>query len=351
MMIAAHFYDGRSARLHSVDVNAADGFIVLRGDVERSYAAGATRIAEPFAHAPTVLYFDDGARCEVPGAEPGQALRDALGYRPSRVVRLTDHTWAALLALALLVALLFATVTWGVPALATRIADGLPPSVDRALGETALKALNASGKLEESRLSDQWQAEVRAVLPRVVPADMRVRLLLRNSRFFGPNALALPDGTIIMTDQMVRLIVGPRGSFGEAERAQLAGILAHEIGHVRMRHSTRMLASSSLTAALAASVFGDFSTVAALPAVLLRMSYSRDKETEADEYAIAVMRARGISTLPLADLHDRLAGRKKPDSKQGAWVSEAIRFVASHPVSAERSARLRAAAQAPTNPQ
>ena len=347
MMIAAHFYDGRSARAHAVELTAGDDMITLQGSVDKTYSARATRIAEPFEQAPTVLYFEDGARCEVAGAEAGNVLRDALGYRASRIVRMTAHTWAALIALVLLVALIAVTAIWGVPAAAQRIAAALPPSVDRSLGETALRALEKSGTLRDSRLSEQWLAQVNAVLPRVAPTDMRVRLLVRHSLQLGANAIALPDGTIVMTDQMVRFIVGRRGNFGETEKAQLAGILAHEIGHVRMRHGARILASSSLSAALAAALFGDFSSVATLPAVVMRLSYSREAEAEADGYAIALMQKNGIPMLPLAQLHERMEQRFSDDGQKESpsWLRDAGRFMTSHPGSRERAARLRAAAR------
>jgi len=346
MMIAANFYDGRSARAHAVDLVALDGLISLQGGVDKTYSARATRIAEPFEQAPTVLYFEDGARCEVVGPEAGQVLRDALGYRASRVVRMTAHTWAALIALVLLVALILATMIWGVPAASKRIAAALPSSVDRSLGETAFQALEKSGTLQETRLSDQWLAEVNAALPRVAPPGMRVRLVVRNSPKLGANAIALPDGTIVMTDQMVRFIVGRKGNFGEIEKAQLAGILAHEIGHVRMRHGARILAGSSLSAALAAALFGDFSGVATLPAVVMRLSYSREAEAEADGFAIALMQKNGIPMLPMAQLHERMERRHEDNGQKenASWVRDAGRFLTSHPGSRERAARLRAAA-------
>jgi len=352
-MIAANYFDGRTARAHAVELAAADGLLTLRGAVERTYAAAATRIAEPFEQAPTVLYFEDGARCEVAGAEPGRLLRDALGYRATRVVRLTRHTWAALVALVLLLALVGSAYVWGVPAAAMRIAATLPPAVDRSLGENGLKALEASGKLRESRLSDEWQAEVHQALRRVAPPGMRLRLLVRNSYVLGANAIALPDGTIVMTDQMVRLIAGKSGGFGqnkpaqldgENERAQLAGVLAHEIGHVRMRHGTRILAGSSLSAALAGTLFGDLSGVASLPAAVARLNYSREMEAEADDYAIALLHDKGISTLPLASLLDRMAQRDgQAAKKESRWLRAS--FLSTHPQPEERAARLRAAAQ------
>lgn len=346
-MIAANYFDGRTARVHAVELVADKNLLTLRGEVDRTYAAGATRIAEPFEHAPLVLYFEDGARCEVAGSEPARLLRDALGYRATRIVRLTQHTWAALVALVLLVALILSAYIWGLPAAAVRIAAALPASSDQALGENAFRALEASGRLEESRLSDEWQAEVGQALRRVAPPDMRLRLVIRNSYLIGANAIALPDGTIVVTDDMVRLIAGKPREFGEAERAQLAGVLAHEIGHVRLRHGTRILAGSSLSAALAGALFGDFSGVAALPSVLARLRYSRDMENEADEHAIALLRKNGISTLPLADLFERMAQQrgKGQNKEQSGWFRQAAAFMSSHPLTAERSARLRAAEQ------
>jgi len=348
-MIAAHYFDGRHARAHAVELAAGDGVLTLHGDVDKTYAAHATRIAEPFERTSTVLYFDDGARCEIPGAGPGRLLRDALGYRPTRVVRLTAYTRAALLALVLLAALILAAAIWGVPAAADRIARTLPPSVDQSLGQSALQALHASGTLQDSRLSDEWLAEVHQALARVAPADVRVRLMVHNSRVLGANAIALPGGSVVVSDALVRFIVGKKGEFGEVQKAQLAGVLAHEIGHVRMRHGVRILASSSLSAALAAGLFGDVSGVASLPAAVAGLSYSRDMEAEADEYAIALLKKNGISTLPLAELLERLDNGPDEDEEESpGWLWEAAgNFMESHPMTAQRTARLRAAAGAP----
>lgn len=343
-MTTAHYFDGRSARCHEVALGAGDGAITLVGAIDRSYAFADTRVAEPFEGTPTVLYFPDGARCEVGEPAAGRMLREALGYRASRAVRLSAHTWAALVALVLLVALILATTFWGIPTAAKRIAEALPPSVDRTLGESALKALQASGTLGPSRLSDEWLAEVQQIMRRIAPPDVPVRLRIHDARALGANALALPDGTIVMSDLMVRFILGKDGEF---ETAQLAGVLAHEIGHVRLRHGTRILAGSSLTAALSASLFGDFSGVAALPGVLASLSYSREMEEEADEYAIALLRKNGISTLPLADLFERLEyGSEEENGKvTPGWLREAANaFISSHPLSEERSERLREAA-------
>lgn len=338
-MIAANYFDGRSARLHPVQLATRDGGIALSGDdIARVYPAASVTMAEPFAQANTVLYFNDGARCEVAG-EARAALAVALGYRRSRVERWQERWPAALAALVLLLALLLAAWRWGVPAVADGIALSLPPTADKALGHSTLAALESGRMLQPSRLSDERIAQVQAVLRKVLPAHPRmpVRLLVRDAPRFGANALALPDGTIVITDLMVREIIGKQDSFSEYAEAQLAGVLAHELGHVESRHSVRLLARSSLTAALSAALIGDFSVVAAgVPAILMNMQHSREMEADADNYALATLRQRGLPSGPLADLFDDSAEQEEEGQ---AWNLQS--YIGSHPLSAARSKRLR----------
>lgn len=343
-MTNAIYFDGRSAWPHPVGIHALDGNIVLGGAVARRYRLDQTRMAEPFENAPTVLYFPDGARCEVSEPDARAQLAEALGYRASRVVRLQGHVAGVLASLVLLVLLIGAVTFWGIPAAAERIAAALPQEVDRTLGASGLAALEKQGLLDESRFSDERLAHLQALMRDMVPADgsIRPRLLVRDAPDIGPNALALPDGTIIITDQMVKLVIEEFGDDVESADAALAGILAHELGHVRLRHSTRAVTRASLTAGLSAALFGDFSAVAAgAPALLLNMEYSRENETQADSYAIERLRERGISTIPLAYLFEVLAENEEDALPE--WLREVGSYVSSHPDGIARSERLREA--------
>jgi predicted Zn-dependent protease len=348
-MITAHYFDGQNARLHPVELQAGVGTLVLiGGSIAKQYAFPEVTLAEPFAQAPTVLYFADGARCEVGDASAGRALADALGYRKPALVRWQERWPAALLALVLLIGAGLAIVTWGLPAAAERIAAAIPPSLDQRLGETARQGLEAQ-LLEPTRLNEQRVAQVEQVLNSIAPGATRlpVRLLVRNSPRLGANALALPDGTIMLTDAMILHILGKADDFDEQQQAQLAGVLAHELGHIVARHSVRVMARSSLTAAASAALFGDFSTVAAgVPAVLMNMRYSRQMESEADGYAIALLKQKGISPAPLADLFESLEEVRQSDPalRLPRWMAVSMSYMSSHPASTDRSARLRGAA-------
>lgn len=342
-MSAAHYFDGHSARLHRVDLASHDGAIHLHGETTRSYSLSGTRLAEPFQHAPAVLYFADGSRAELQDPAMHRLLAAALGYRKSRVLRWQEHTGAVLAALVLLVLLIASAWHWGIPAVAERLAERVPPSADQALGRNALVLLQRQGLLQPSRLSDERIAELAGLLQRVQPAAPRVPLRLRVQAAprLGPNALAFPDGTIVLTDELVRLAMGKENDFGPDAQAALAGVLAHEVGHIEERHTVRAMTRSSLTAALSATLFGDFSAVAAgLPAVLGNMAYSREMELAADDHAARTLRARGLPLEPLAALFEQL-GEK--DDGLPAFLRETISYASSHPDAHERSARLRAA--------
>jgi Zn-dependent protease with chaperone function len=347
-MMSAHYFDGRSARLHPVRLAVDAGMLLVSGtDLQRSYPLGTVALSEPFAAAPAVLRFDDGASCEV-GGDGRQQLLDALGYRKSAVVRWQERWPAALLALPLLAALLALLYFRGVPAVAGLVADRLPLTADASLGRAALASLEKQDLVAPSRLSDERIADVEALLPLVTPPRPRMplRLLVRASNRLGANALALPDGTIIVTDGLVKLFMNKDHEIDDAGKASLIAVLGHEVGHVQKRHAARTMARSSLTAAFSAALFGDFSAVAAgLPAVLSQMEYSRAMELEADDYGVWILDRNGLAADELAYALEALQDAAPEESQGPRWLSKSMAYLSTHPSTAERIRRLEALRQ------
>ena len=120
---------------------------------------------------------------------------------------------------------------------------------------------------------------------------------------------------------------------------ELAGILAHEIGHVKERHAMRNLLQDSTTGLLLILLTGDVgsasSFAAALPTFLLQAKYSRDFEAEADDYAIKFMQKRGISLKHLFNIFTRLQG------KQSIKTNTIGSYLSSHPATRERLKKIR----------
>ena len=115
---------------------------------------------------------------------------------------------------------------------------------------------------------------------RAVGGDEFYSLQFRSGKGLGANAYAFPSGIIVFTDDLVRLA---------ANTDELRVIMAHEVGHVRNRHTVRNLLQNSLMAGLIVVISGDVTAVgglaAAIPKVLVEASYSREFEYAADAVA------------------------------------------------------------------
>lgn len=345
MMIKASYFDGMNAAAHEVELRGEGDQLVVEGALLlRRFARSASRMAEPFAAAPNVVEFADGSHCEVPAGERA-ALASLMDYAPSWVERWQARWPAALAAIVAMIGFLALAYFKGIPALSQVIVDNMPVSAEKQLGDVAQPAFEKQ-LLEPSGFSDERLAEIHAVFERVRPAAKRmpVRLLVRSAPMIGANAFALPNGTIIITDDLVKALIGD-GDVPQAED-ELAGIFAHEIGHIEHRHSIRGMAHSSFMLAGSWALFGDFSAVAAgLPAVVGKMSHSREMEYEADRFGGLTLQRIGMHAGALGDallaIEAHAADHPNAQSALPDWMRVSLDFVSSHPGTSERAQRLR----------
>jgi Zn-dependent protease with chaperone function len=155
---------------------------------------------------------------------------------------------------------------------------------------------------------------------------------LRKGGRVGANALALPAGIIVLTDELVKLARDDR---------EIEAVLAHEFGHQRQRHILRHLLQDSTAALLVAVTIGDLSALtslaAAAPTLLLQMKFSRDFEREADDFALDYLARKNIPPETFAAILERLE-KSRPGGRDGSD------FLSTHPdvrVRIERARRAR----------
>lgn len=345
-MISALYFDGIDATAHPVQLGIKEQAIHILGQgIDLLFPTQQVHFNEPFQHASALIELGNGAQCEIASIKDRLVLQQALDYRPSLVVRWQARWPASLAAIVIMIALLFCAYYWGIPKLTSAIVDRMPGSIDAQIGAKMLPVLDKT-LFTDSRLSDERLQQASTILSKIKPPQLAVRLIFRASKPLGANAIALPGGVIVVTDQMIIDLTEKTGDLSGTAANQLAGVLAHEIGHIEHRHTLRALLANSAVGAITASLFGDFSTVVAtVPAVLVGSAYSRDMESEADSYAIDLLRQRGISPTNMADVFELLA--KKSASKElekiPAWMRQMTDFAASHPSDAERIQRFRAA--------
>ena len=259
---------------------------------------------------------------------------DAMLRPKDRFMHRLEQSWRVMLAaVAVSVAAAAAFAYFGVPWAAGILARHTPPSVARLAAEQTLDLLEGR-ILKPSRLPKPQQNATQALFGEVMaqaPKGVKgYRLLLRDAPVIGPNAFALPDGTIVMTDQLVRL-----SRNGE----ELQGVFAHEAAHADRAHGLQSVYQASLVPAAVAFITGDVSQVGQiatiLPGVLLQSAYSRGFEQQADDNAKALMRRMGKDPAQLGALLQRIEARLC--GKRGCGAS----WLGSHPDTAMRVMRLR----------
>lgn len=342
-MVAASYFDTRSSRAHAVVLTVAGSDAVLHdadGQELRRAPLATLRVSERVRRAPRLVTFADGAYCEIADNLAFDAMLAATGHREGWVAR-AQNSWrlVGMAVAGLLLACLFCYYVV-LPWVARAVADAVPPTIEAQLGSATLQTLDER-IVRPSKLSAAEQQTIRdnfAALKLPADADHRYDIQFRAGGRLGPNALALPGGTIVVTDELVALA---------GTGAGMMGVLAHEAGHVAQRHGLQQIVQASAIGAATAYVFGDFSTVlAGVPAALLTLRYSRDHEREADAFALDVMRRSRLPASALADVLQKLEdAHAKRSGKTASRDEDEDGFFSTHPLTRERIEAIRNAEQ------
>jgi len=328
-VLAGIWYDGRGSRRQLVQVSQPRAGIVRvepnDGDAFEVDTASAS-ISPRLGSTPRVL--DLGSAGQVECADAPEF--DAWFPRQGRIEVAADwlerrKSTALGAALATLVAVVL-FFEFGLPWIAGRVAERIPPVAERAIGAQTMALLDRTALKPSGLPPERQQAlqkEFRALVAGL-PGVEDMRMEMRDAPGIGPNAFALPCGEIVMTDQLVALA----GSDDE-----LMAVLAHEAGHHVHRHALRMAIENGGVAAMAGFLFGDVSGTGTLavsiPVLLLNNGYSRTHEREADQFAIDLLRKRGLSPRLLADMLRRLV-------KIHGENSGSMSYLSTHPPTDER---------------
>jgi Zn-dependent protease with chaperone function len=276
----------------------------------------------------------------------------AAGAQHGLADRMQAH-WRVFAAVAVVaVAAIFAFYRWGTPWAATQLSRHVPVGWEVEVSQRALADMDRYW-FKPSTLPAERQARLRArfdALVAQIPADLRrypgyaPRMQLHFRRGLGANALALPGGTIVLTDGLAELA----DKHGLGDDA-LLGVLAHEAGHVLHRHGTRMVVEQGVLNVGLGLALGDVSWIVASGSTLLTsMAYSRSHESEADCFAVGLMRQAGLPTQPMGELLLRIdAGEASEAAKQAPPAQTAPReasalesLLSSHPDTPARARAL-----------
>jgi beta-barrel assembly-enhancing protease len=220
----------------------------------------------------------------------------------------------------------------GIPFMARPIAEIMPPLYRDQVADVSWSQVNAMTQYCED--SDQAAAILNAMAYRIMEAsDVRQRediwISIVDAPF--PNAFALPDNSIIVTDDLIALAESPD---------EVAGVIAHEIAHIEHNH-----VMSGVVRQMGAGIFFDIvfggagagQAIAIASVNLAGLRYTRGDEEDADARGLEYLDAAGVDAGGLARMFQRLE-----EMQREAGLSEIPAILSTHPASDARAATARA---------
>lgn len=332
----AIYFDGTSSRRRAVSIVFADALEIAGDDgVLARWAYADIRRADSPAGTLRLssLTAPPLARLEIRDAALAAELT-------SRCEKLDDHhlgrrgvakivAWSLGAAASIVLIVLF-----GVPLAADRLAPLVPEPLERRIGDVAEKQVKLlfDGKVCSNPAGQQAFIKLVNALREQAGLDLSVQSAVLSSSV--PNAFALPGGKVFVFDGLLAKAENPD---------ELAGVLAHELGHLKHRDNMRGLIYNGGTSFLIGLLFGDITGSSALifaSRTLVTASHSREQESDADTFAIDVMRKLGRSPKPMGELLVRVTGKE----------GKALSMISTHPLSEDRLKRMTREDRPPSGP-
>lgn len=197
------------------------------------------------------------------------------------------------------------------------------------------------GVVDDPKITAYVQNICARIIPQLERRDVSYRCTVLDSPVV--NAFALPGGYVNINRGLLAYAVN---------EAEVAGVIAHEMGHVTARHIAERYSQATLTqlgGTLASAALGSSAAnqLIGLGSNLYLSSYSRSQETEADDLGIRYLNGAGYDPNAMASFLATLTRESALEAAEaGKEYKEMRNFMATHPLTSDRVARARQLAQA-----
>lgn len=325
MKINVRYYDGITNQAHDAQLVYHDDqhLSVYYQNQRQLYALKDVEYIASVGHILPCLDLPHDARIEFLSHDIPQWLNIKHKTLLSRV-QIVEKSWRWLaVSFISVIAVIFSTFKWGIPALAYMISINLPDNTLQTLGNQSQDMIIKS--TAPSQLSNERQQQI-LQLYQQLQHDKKATVLFREGKSIGANALAIPNHTIVITDELVALTQNDQ---------ELLGVLAHEQAHLDEKHSLQQILRGLGMSLFYMMITGDTTDlITNFPIMMMSAQYSQKFELDADKYAVKEMQRLNISPQHLANFLQRL------DEQHGDNHSSWTNLFASHPVTSERIAQI-----------
>lgn len=337
MEIAATYFDGETARDQAVQLRRTDSALEFEGPqtpLTTWSLSGLHAIDAPSEGQPFRITHDShrGARLIITDRDFVTALLASNpklhgSYGWGHIGQVLAWTAGGLAA--------FAVAGWFVMSfLPQQVANMLPDNWRKRQGEQMISSL-----VEDAKRCDT--AEGREALSAMVAALAEGRpdipaLSVEVYNLPVLNAFAVPGGRIVITRELLRAADEP---------SEVTGVLAHELGHVALKHPEAQLVRYAGLQVLMSLLGGNSQIFSSMAAVASLLSYSREAEAEADTYARDTIVAASVDPMGLRHFFEKVMKEEgdTPGAKEGERYATLRRLgtmFSTHPGTPERIAQI-----------
>ncbi len=329
-LFKALYFDGKTSGAQAVTAKLqANGTLELSlpNTDPRIFKAGEFTVDFPVGQLPIHINISDGSSLEVPFDGPlHKVLLDQSSYL-KKFIRLSEEKLRYLFLALILSSVLALIIYWyGLPLLANLIQPMLTQEQKVTIGNSVLDAVEKV-YFEKSNLNSTEQeklGESSTEFIKQAKLPFNIKVLIRGGGPLGANAVAIFPEYIVITDELIKKVSSD----------QLNAIIAHEIGHLELKHGEIGLIRAALSSFMIMFAFGgDPGMLQSVALGILESSYSREEETAADLYAAKLlMRVNQQPEL----LAEALSSISSIDDE-----STLEKYLSSHPLTSERIQKIR----------
>lgn len=321
-------YDGTSSKEHSVIIEFTKDKRLIIASHDIDVPLESVKISSRLGSTPRVIHLPNGERCKSEENDKIDEILDSLNIKRSKVHKLEQSWKLAIASVVLIASFVTFMLTGGANYSAEFLAKVLPQNTLDYASHRALAQLDKH-YLHKSNLSADKKAKILAMFKKLTSDSNRYKLHFRSSPKMGANAFALPSGDVVLLDELVFLDK-------DRELRGVLGVLAHEKGHVVYKHGLKGIIKGAVATTVVGYITGDLSFIATtLPTLLVTSSYSREFESQADQYAKSELKRMKVSSKPLAKLFINLEKIEKKKHKESN-STKYLDWMSSHPSTNDR---------------